>query len=78
MSTRRSTSGGAAMWGSHTIKHWSVTQKTIALSSGEAELAGIVKGSAEGMGLVSVARDLGIDTGLRVRADSSAAIGICR
>eukprot|EP00969_Alexandrium_andersonii_P181614 8026262-Alexandrium_andersonii.AAC.1 len=60
------------------IKHWSTTQKTIALSSGEAELAGIVKGSAEGLGLVSVARDLGIDTGLRVCADSSAAIGICR
>eukprot|EP00969_Alexandrium_andersonii_P074680 3294522-Alexandrium_andersonii.AAC.1 len=53
MSARRSTSGGAAMWGAHTIKHWSTTQKTIALSSGEAELAGIVKGAAEGMGLVS-------------------------
>eukprot|EP00969_Alexandrium_andersonii_P044456 1951466-Alexandrium_andersonii.AAC.1 len=62
------------MWGSHLIKHWSSTQKTIALSSGEAELAGIVKGAAEGMGLVSVAQDLGIETQLRVCADSSAAI----
>ena len=66
------------MWGSHLIKHWSSTQKTIALSSGEAELAGIVKGAAEGIGLVSVARDLGVETKLRVCADSSAAIGICR
>ena len=78
LSTRRSTCGGVAMWGSHLIKHWSSTQKTIALSSGEAELAGIVKGAAEGMGLASVAQDLGIETHLRVCADSSAAIGICR
>ena len=60
------------------IKHWPSTQKTIALSSGEAELAGIVKGAAEGMGLVSVARDLGVETQLRVCAASSAAIGIRR
>eukprot|EP00969_Alexandrium_andersonii_P299728 13250870-Alexandrium_andersonii.AAC.1 len=65
LSTRRSTSGGAAMWGTHAIKHWPTTQKTIARSSGEAELAGIVKRAAEGMGLVSVARDLGIDAELR-------------
>ena len=55
-----------------------MTQKVIALSSGEAELAGIVKGSCEGLGLVSVAKDLGIEAGLEVLADSSAAIGICR
>ena len=58
--TRKSTSGGCLMWGSHLLKHWSSTQKTIAPSSGEAELAGIVKGSAEGLGMVSVAKDLGI------------------
>eukprot|EP00969_Alexandrium_andersonii_P042806 1877470-Alexandrium_andersonii.AAC.1 len=75
VATRRSTRGGAAMWGSHMIKRWSSTQKTIALSSGEAELAGIVKGSAEGLGLVSVAQDLGVGTRLRARADSTAAIG---
>ena len=66
------------MRGSHLIKHWSSTQKTIALSSGEAELAGIVKGSGEGLGLVSVVADLGTDVSLTVLADSSAAIGICR
>ena len=55
-----------------------MTQKTIALSSGEAELAGIVKGAAEGLGLVAVARDLGLDASLKLLADSSAAIGICR
>eukprot|EP00969_Alexandrium_andersonii_P060621 2669553-Alexandrium_andersonii.AAC.1 len=36
---RRSTSGGVCMRGMHAFKHWSVTQKTIVLSSGEAELA---------------------------------------
>eukprot|EP00969_Alexandrium_andersonii_P262596 11609115-Alexandrium_andersonii.AAC.1 len=55
----------ADLWGAHMIKHWSTTQRTIALSSGEAELAGTVKGAAEGVGLVSVARDLGVETGLR-------------
>ena len=61
------------------IKHWSATQKTIALSSGKAELAGIVKGAAEDLGVMSVAADLGIDVaGMVVMADSSAAIGSCR
>ena len=36
--TRRATSGGAALRGQHCIRHWSTTQATIALSSGEAEL----------------------------------------
>ena len=76
--TRKSTSGGVCLRGSHLIKHWSNTQKTIALSSGEAELGGVVKGSGEGLGLVAVAKDLGVDVGLTVFADSSAAIGICR
>ena len=38
--TRRSTSGGVIRVGSCTLKHWSVTRSTIALSSGEAELGG--------------------------------------
>ena len=76
--TCRSTSGGCLQIGRHLIKHWSSTQKTIALSSGEAELAGIVKGCAEGLGMISIAQDLGIQVGLEVYTDSSAAIGICR
>ena len=76
--TRRSTSGGCAMLGSHLLKHWSSTQKVLALSSGEAELAGILKGTSEGMGLRSLAQDLGIVVTLHIRTDSTAAIGICR
>eukprot|EP00969_Alexandrium_andersonii_P132009 5837431-Alexandrium_andersonii.AAC.1 len=42
VATRRFTRGGAAVRGARATKHWSSTQKTIALSSGEAELAGAV------------------------------------
>ena len=48
------------------------------LSSAEAELGGIVHGATEGMGVQSVAADLGIAGGLTLRADAQAAIGICR
>ena len=78
VTTRKSTSGGCAMLGRHLIKHWSSTQKVITLSSGEAELAGIVKGAAEALGLQSLALDLGVKVDVRLYADSSAAIGICR
>jgi len=76
--TRKSTSGGVAMMGKHWVKHWSSTQKIITLSSGEAELAGIVRGSAEALGLRSLAADFGLECGAKVHADSAAAIGICR
>lgn len=56
--TSRSTSGGVIM-GGHTARHWSRTQPTIALSSGEAELGGIGAGIAEALGFQSLARDLG-------------------
>eukprot|EP00969_Alexandrium_andersonii_P279158 12338656-Alexandrium_andersonii.AAC.1 len=60
------------------MKHWSTTQKTIALSSGGAELAGIAKGAAEGTGIASIAVGLGFSASLRVYADGGAAIGVCR
>ena len=66
------------MRGGHCIKHWSTTQTTVALSSGEAELGGICRGSSVGLGLQSLARDLSIDFELEVLTDATAAIGICR
>ena len=66
------------MRGLHPIKHWSVTQSTVALSSGEAEPGGICKGASIGLGLQSIARDLGFEWRLAVHSDASAAIGICR
>ena len=52
--TRKSTSGGVVMWGQHLIKSWSSTQSVIALSSGEAEYYGMVKGSSIGLGIQAV------------------------
>ena len=42
--TRKSTSGGAVMIGSHCIRTYSSTQTLVSLSSGEAEYYGLVKG----------------------------------
>ena len=60
------------------IKHWSKTQSTISLSSGEAELHGIAHGAAQGLGMLSLLVDLGWKLKLRVHSDATAAIGICR
>ena len=76
--TKRSTSGGVIMMGKHTIRHWSKTQSTIALSSGEAELSGIGTGIAEALGFQSLARDMGFDVKPVVFSDAMAAIGIAR
>ena len=76
--TRKSTTGGALMRGSHVLKTWSGTQATIALSSAEAELIAAVRGAAEGLAVRSLVRDFGQDCGLRIHVDSSAAIGICK
>ena len=78
LATRKSTSGGCVMRGKHLLKHWSSTQKAVTLSSAEAELGGIVKGAGEGLGLQSLAVDLGLSLSFELHADSSAAIGICR
>ncbi len=75
--TRKSTSGGCVILGTHPIKSWSSTQSSVALSSGEAEFNGVVRGAGVGLGYQSLLRDLGIQVGLRVWTDSSAAIGIC-
>ena len=66
------------MIGGHLLKVWSVTQTTVALSSGEAELSGIVRGASQALGLQSVAADLGIKLDVAVHTDSTAAIGMCR
>ena len=64
--------------GTHLVNHWSSTQSTIALSSGEAELTGIAKGAANGLGCQALAKDLGFEMSLEVTSDATAAIGIAR
>ena len=75
--TRKSTSGGCVLLGQHTVKHWSLTQASVALSSGEAEFAGVIRGAGQGLGYQALLKDLGVTAPLRVWTDSSAAIGIC-
>ena len=59
--TRKHTSGGVMQLGKHTVKTWSTTQSVIALSSGEAEYYGLVKGGSVGLGMQRMLKDLGID-----------------
>ena len=51
--SRRSTSGGCIMVGSHLLKCWSSTQAGVAMSSGEAEFYGVVKGAIAGLGALA-------------------------
>ena len=74
---RKSTSGGCVMAGSHLLKSWASTQPTVTLSSGEAELYGVVRGGAIGLGFLSLLADFGVKLILRIWTDSSASQGIC-
>ena len=75
-STCRSTSGGAVKLGGHTLKTWSTTQATIALSSAEAELYALTKGAAMTLGIAAMCADLGLDLGATVFSDASATLSI--
>ena len=66
------------MRGGRLLQHWAQTQTTVALSSGEAELSGICKGASKGLGLQALCHDLGVNVGLQVLTDATAAIGMCR
>ena len=66
------------MHGGHLIKSWSRTQAIVALSSGEAELYGMVKASAELLGAMSAMHDFGNELQGHVLGDSSAALGIVK
>ena len=63
--------------GNHVLKTWSATQASLALSSGEAEFYGVVKGAGIGLGQAALFNDIRIELPLRVWTGSSAAIGIC-
>ena len=64
--------------GGHILKWWSKTQPTIALSSGEAELAAIVKSTSEGLGVIAAMEEWGIEADLIVKSDAVAAIGMVK
>ena len=70
---RKSTRGGMMCADGVGINHWSRTQKPRALSSGEAEYYAMVTGCADGLGLRSLAEDLGWRAVVRLWTDCSAA-----
>ena len=74
--TAKSTSGGIIMMGAHVVKTYSRQQRTVALSSAEAELYAMVAASAECLAINAYMRDLGLETKGEVYTDSSAALGI--
>ena len=47
------------MVGRHLLKGWPKTQSLVALSSGESEFNGVVRGSGIGLGYRSILEDLG-------------------
>ena len=62
--------------GEHCVKTWSSNQAVIALSSGEAEFYGIVKGASNALGVSGILRDLGVNLLVSLNTDASAAKGI--
>ena len=59
------------MFGGHCLKTYASTQPLIALSVGEAEYYGIVKGGCTGLGMQSLFRDLVVDVDVQINTDSS-------
>ena len=74
--TRKSTSGGALLIGTHLIKTYAKTQATIAKSSAESELYGIVRTTCESLGLITLMEDLGAEGTVRLHMDATAAQGV--
>jgi hypothetical protein len=74
--TRKSTSGGSIMLNGHWLKSWAKSQSTVALSSAESELYACIKASSEGLGMMSMLKDFGIEVQGDILSDASAALGI--
>ena len=65
------------MVGTHLLKCWSSTQAGVAMSSGEVEFYGAVKGASTGLGMKALYRDIGYSLTSRLWTDTSAALRIC-
>ena len=75
--TRRSTSGGVLKLGKHILNQWCRLQGSVSLSSGEAELNSLIKGSSECIGVCNLLNEM-LDVHFHCLGycDSSAARGI--
>ena len=74
--TRKSKAGGVAMWSGQFVKAWSRSVGVLVLSSGESELAAVVRAATEGMGLQSILNDFCLCGHVAIRSDATAAIGM--
>ena len=72
---RKSTSGGMIFSNGHLLKHWSSTQPTQSLSSGEAETKAITKGAIEALYLKHLLEQQGFEVEIVIHTDASAALG---
>lgn len=61
-----SISGDAIRRGIKLIKGLATSQPIIALTSGEEELSSVVRASLEGLGMLSVLRDMGYEVGIEI------------
>ena len=66
--TRRSVSAGALLRSGHCLEEWTKKQQVVSLSSAESELGGL--------GVQSVAKDLGIECWFTQHLDASATMGL--
>ena len=55
------------MLGTHTLKTWSTTQATMAMSSAEAEYYAMIEGAVRSLGLQSMLRELGLNKDIKLR-----------
>ena len=74
--SRKSTSVGVLKIGQHPIKAYSKTQATIAKSSAESELFGIVRANCEALGFLALATDFGKSLKSCLHMDANAAQSI--
>ena len=70
--TRRSVSAVVIMRGGHCLKTWTKKQQVASLSSAESELYAAVKTASVGLGVQSLAKDLGMTCGPNLHLDASA------
>ena len=73
---RKSNAGGCILFGRNCFKAWSKTLPVLALSTGEAELGAVVKGTAEGKGMQTPMADVGVRCDIQTHSDATVAIGI--
>ena len=75
--TRKSTSGTVLFLGKHLLSFACRLQKSVALSSGEAELVAQTAGVGDALGVRNLLSEFGIHSSILSLCDSSAARGIC-